>query len=118
MNMDKDFYHVTNIKMDSYLLDTDKAIPRRTINDDYGTINDLLQELFANVRFGPPLTKKGKVGVLLLSEGYTGVYMQKKDRVITVRERFGEARVTLQQATSKLDGIIDKGVEDLGYRTL
>ncbi len=101
-----------------YSLGTDKALPCRTIKDDYGPINDLLQELFVNMRFGPPLTKKGNVSVALLSEEYAGVYMQKKDRVITVLDRFGEARVTLQQATSKLDGIIEKGIEDLAHRTL
>ena len=116
--MDTDFYHVKNIEIGNFLGDADKATPYRTLDAEYNQFNDLFQELFVNVRFGPPLTPKGRVGVALLSKGYAGVYMQKKDRSFVIGEKFNEAKVTLSYATSELDGIIERGIEALGYEQL
>jgi len=101
---DRDFYFLKNIEA--------------KCGDSYSALNEALQEIFANVRFGPPLTKKGSPSLALKEQGYAGLYLRKQDRFFALRERYGEAKITLQRAESQLERMIEKGVVNLGHEIL
>ena len=101
---ERDFYFLRNIEA--------------KCGDSYSAINEAFQEVFAQVRLGPPLSKKGTPDMTLKDYGYAGVYIRNSERVLVLRERYGEAKITLQMAESKLEKIIQKGVENVGYEHL
>ena len=83
MVSDRDFYFVTNVIANF---------------PDYEQVNRALQEMYANVRFGPPLDSEKKYRMELGDQGFTGLYTKKENFVLPLRELVGDASVTLEDA--------------------
>ena len=82
MASNQDFYFVTNV----------------IGSVDYEHLNRNLQQIYANIRFGPPLDSEKKYQSELVHQGFIGLYAKRENFTFSVRESVGEASVSLENA--------------------
>ena len=85
MASNQEFYFVTNVVA--------------TIAD-YEKLNSTLQQMYVNVRFGPPLDSEKRYQVGLLAQGFVGIYAKKENFVLPLRDLVGDPSVTLEDAVN------------------